>query len=97
MNLTEKWFEIYLDKYGSRKECIQYLNETCGMKIRESEFSEYKYGKRTPNACMQWIMRCDILIDELKAAGWKNVNRDLSADNLIVLVNAMSVGVINET
>lgn len=89
--LTDKWFETYLYKYKTRQECVDYLNQSCGLKLRISELREYEVGTRTPNACLQRIMRCDIMIDELKAAGWKTAATKLKGDDLVVLVNVMSL------
>ena len=90
MNLVDAWFDMYLEKYETRAKCIETLNMICGMKIRESEFSEYKNKKRKPNLCMQWIMRCDIMMAELKKAGWKDVDIELSGQKLIELIDVLS-------
>ena len=90
-NLVDKWFEIYKDKYTSRDEAIKYFNDTCGMRIRPSELTEYKNKKRRPSLCMEWIMRCDILMDELEKAGWKKVKTQLKGDELRALVTAITL------
>lgn len=91
MNLIDAWYEMYKDKYESSDKAIKHLNMVCDKHLRLSEFIAYKNKKRLPKDCIQWLMRCDIMIDSLKKAGWKNVELELSAENLIELVNVMSL------
>ena len=90
-NLIDSWFAMYEDKYGSTEEAIDYFNNTCGMRLRKSEFTEYQNKKRRPSLCMEWIMRCDIMMDELKKAGWKRVNTQLKGDELKTLITAITL------
>ncbi len=90
MSIIDKWVEIVPEKYGSRKKAIEKFNMICNKKIRESELSAFKSGKRRTPDCILWLMLNDIIIDVLEEAGWKNAVMELPSDKMIDLLNNLT-------
>lgn len=91
MSIIDQWLERADEKYGSREKGIAKLNQICNMKLRSSEISAYKSGKRKPKSCVFALMMIDVLLTELEKAGWKNASLDMSNKQYMDLIEALTL------
>ena len=89
MSIVDKWIERANEKYGSRQEGIDKLNQVCGKKIRPSELSAMKSGKRGVPKCVYHMMLIDVLLTQLEKSGWENASLDMDYKEYTALIESI--------
>ena len=90
MSIMDSFKERTKEKYGTLNAAADRLTQNCGIKIRSYELSHMRAGKRKIPECVYKLIMIDVLLTELEKAGWKNCAIDMSANQYLKLIDALS-------
>jgi len=90
MSIVAHWQRIKVRKFGDQEKAVKTLNILCPAgKIRSAEISLMKKGRNVPD-CLLYHMMHDILRIRLKEIGFKNVDKILTQDKYLELLESLN-------
>ena len=88
MSIVDEFTSKY--GYGNQQKAVDKLNNVCNKRLRGSELSAMKSGKRGVSSCIHWVMLNECLAKILEDAGYTYKDGVIPAKAWIELIDKIT-------